>query len=314
MNVMLDTQALISDNTGMNRLPVVKRAQILGMLCEGMSMRSISRLVDVSINTVTRELIQAGKACARLHDRTVRNVRSRRVQCDEIWSFVGMKEKAAKRKGRERPAGVGDVWTWTGIDADTKLVISWLIGGRDAGAAYDFMTDLASRLANRIQLTTDGHRAYLEAVDFAIGFHQVDYAMLQKIYGPAPDERRYSPPVCTGIKSEVISGDPDPAHISTSYVERQNLNMRMGMRRFTRLTNAFSKRVENHAHMVALYTTWYNFCRIHQTLKVTPAMEAKITERLWMMADIVAAIDELEAEQPRKKPGRKPKAQTQESN
>lgn len=303
---MLDTQARISYTPGMNRLPIAKRSQILSLLCEGSSMRSISRVVDCSINTVTRELVVAGNACAEFHDRTVRNVKSKRVQCDEIWSFVGMKEKAAKKKA-EREAGVGDVWTWTGIDADHKLILSWLVGGRGAGAAYEFMNDLQSRLAHRVQLTTDGHKAYLDAVDSTFGIG-VDYAMLVKIYGPDPkeDERRYSPGICIGCEPNVICGHPDPEHISTSYVERQNLNLRMGMRRFTRLTNAFSKKFENHCHMVALYSVWHNFCRMHMTLKMTPALAAGVTDRLWSVHDLIEVIDAWEARQPHEKVGRKP--------
>jgi IS1 family transposase len=282
--------------SGMNRLPIAKRVQILSLLCEGSSMRSVSRIVDVSINTVTRELVLAGQACADFHDRTVRNVQSRRVQADEIWSFVEMKEKQARGKA-QRPANVGDTWTWTGIDADSKLIISWFIGSRDADAAWIFMRDLASRLTSRVQLTTDGHRAYLDAVDGAFGA-MIDYAMLVKQYGTAPEaEKRYSPPVCLGTERTVIHGNPDPAHISTSYVERQNLTMRMSMRRFTRLTNAFSKKFENHCHMVALYAAWYNFVRIHKTLKVTPAMEAGVTDRLWSLEDVVGIVDEWEASQ-----------------
>lgn len=271
-------------------------------------MRAVSRLADVSINTVVRELVVAGKALAAFHDMKVRNVKSKRVQCDEIWSFVGMKEKTAKRKGQDRPQAVGDAWTWTGIDADSKLVVSWFVGGRDGGSAYEFMRDLADRLANRVQLTTDGHRAYLDAVGDTFGI-DIDYAMLVKLYGKDPNEseHRYSPPVCIGCESEVIEGEPDPEHISTSYVERQNLNMRMGMRRFTRLTNGFSKKLENHCHMLALYTVWYNFVRVHKTLKVTPAMDAGLVEKLWTIADLVAIVNEWEAKQPRKKVGRKPK-------
>src|SRR5208283_3080766 len=280
---------------GMNRLPLAKRVQILSLLCEGSSMRSVSRLVDVSINTVTRELVLAGEACADFHDRTVRNVQSKRVQADEIWSFVEMKEKQAKRKA-ERPAHAGDCWTWTGIDADSKLLVSWFVGSRDADAAYQFMSDLADRLSNRVQLTTDGHRAYLDAVDMAFD-RAIDYAMLVKIYGNAPEgEKRYSPAVCLGTDRTVIRGRPDSDHISTSYVERANLTMRMSMRRFTRLTNAFSKKFENHCHMIALYAFWYNFVRIHKTLRVTPAMQAGVTDRLWTLEDAVNLIDELEAQ------------------
>lgn len=257
-------------------------------------MRAVSRLVDVSINTVTRELILAGEACADFHDHTVRNVTTRRVQADEIWSFVEMKEKQAKRV-MNRPANIGDVWTWTGIDADTKLLVSWFVGSRDADAAMAFMTDLASRLANRVQLTTDGHHAYLSAVDAAFD-RAIDYAQLVKIYGtPAEAEKRYSPAVCLGTDRTVIRGRPDPDHISTSYVERANLTMRMSMRRFTRLTNAFSKKFENHCQMIALYAFWYNFVRIHKTLRVTPAMQAGLTDRLWTLEDAVGLIDTLEA-------------------
>ena len=256
-------------------------------------MRSISRIVDVSINTVTRELVLAGEACADFHDRMVRNVQSKRVQADEIWSFVEMKEKQARRK-TVRPDRVGDTWTWTGIDADSKLIVSWFVGSRDADAAYQFMTDLASRLANPVQLTTDGHHAYLNAVDAAFD-RAIDYAMLVKVYGSAPEaEKRYSPPVCLGTDRTVIRGRPDPDHISTSYVERQNLTMRMSVRRFTRLTNAFSKKFENHCHMIALYAFWYNFVRIHKTLRVTPAMQAGVTDHLWTLEDAINLIDELE--------------------
>jgi IS1 family transposase len=301
---------------GMNRLPILKRAQILSLLCEGSSMRSVSRIVDVSINTVTRELVLAGKACAAFHDRTVRNVKSKRVQCDEIWSFVGMKEKAAKRKGSERPANVGDVWTWTGIDADNKLIVSWLVGARDAGAAYEFMSDLESRLANRVQLTTDGHSAYLSAVEDTFGYMGVDYAMLVKLYGPDPneDERRYSPAKCIGCEERKVFGHPDPDHISTSYVERSNLTLRTFNRRFTRLVLAFSKKLENHCHMIALYTVWYNFVKMHKTLRMTPAMAAGICDQLWTIEKIVELVDEWEAAQPHQKVGRKPGQTAKKSN
>src|SRR5229473_7608091 len=293
---MLDTQAESSYHHDMNRLPMAKRVQILSLLCEGSLMRSVSRLVDVSINTVTRELVLAGQACADFHDRTVRNVHSKRVQADEIWSFVEMKEKQARGKA-QRPANVGDTWTWTGIDADSKLIISWFIGTRDADAAWTFMRDLASRLTNRVQLTTDGHRAYLDAVDGAFGT-SIDYAMLVKQYGTAPEaEKRYSPPICLGAERQEVRGRPDPEHISTSYVERQNLSMRMGMRRFTRLTNAFSKKLANHMHALSIYFMHYNFVRIHQTLRVPPAMAAGVTDRLWDLNDIVAIVDEWEAAQ-----------------
>jgi len=270
-------------------------------------MRSISRVVDVSINTVDRYLILAGEACAEFHDRTVRDVHSKRVQCDEIWSFCGMKEKTAKAKGEERPDGVGDVWTWTAIDAESKLIIGWLVGDRDAGCASEFMDDVAGRIHGRVQLTTDGHKAYLDAVDYAFG-GAVDYAMLQKIYGAAPEPAgRYSPAKCIGTKQEVILGNPDPDHISTSYIERSNLTLRMANRRFTRLTNAFSKKLANHCHMIALYTVWYNFVKMHKALKMTPALAADVSDTLWSIDDLVALVDKHDAAQPRQKPGRKPR-------
>jgi IS1 family transposase len=310
LNKLLDSQAPISYNLGMNRLPVAKRAQILSLLCEGVSMRAVSRLVDCSINTVTRELIQAGEACADYHDRTVRGVTSKRIQCDEIWSFVGMKDKTAKRKDI-KGFGLGDVWTWTAIDADSKICVSWYIGNRDAGAAYELMMALQDRLANRVQLTTDGHKSYLSAIAGAFGTTGIDYATLVKVYGPDTNEanaHRYSPPQCLGTDATRVYGAPDPDHISTSYVERRNLTMRMHMRRFTRLTNAFSKKVENHAHMAALYTLWCNFCRVHMTLRVTPAMAAGIATSIMPMEKVVEITDEWEAKQPHQKVGRKPKA------
>lgn len=273
----------------MNKLPLAKRTQILAMLCEGSSMRSISRVADVSINTVSKLLVEAGEACLAIHDETVRNVKASRVQCDEIWSFCYAKGKNVKG-AKAAPEGAGDVWTWTALDADTKLIVSYYVGDRGAGSALELMDDLRSRLSNRVQLTTDGHKAYIEAVEGAFG-GDVDYAMLVKIYGPAIGAGRYSPPECIGAKKHEIEGRPDPAHISTSYVERQNLNMRMGMRRFTRLTNAFSKKLENHVHALALYFAFYNFCRIHKTLRMTPAMAAGITDRLWSLEDIVAKMD-----------------------
>jgi IS1 family transposase len=276
----------------MNKLPVKTRAQILNMLCEGSSMRSISRITGVSFNTVAKLLIDAGKACADFHDKNVRGVTASRVQCDEIWSFTYAKQKNVKT-AKAAPEGAGDTWTWTALDADSKLIVSYLVGGRDGEYAIEFMDDLRSRLENRVQLTTDGHKAYLEAVEGAFG-GDVDYAQLIKLYGQPSGktaERKYSPAECTGIKKRVVEGDPDKAHVSTSYVERQNLSMRMHMRRFTRLTNAFSKKFENHLHMVSLYAVFYNFVRIHKTLKVTPAMAAGITDELLEMEDIVKLID-----------------------
>jgi IS1 family transposase len=298
----------------MNQTTRERRAQILGMMAEGMSLRSISRMTGASKNTLAKLLHDAGCAFTAYQRKTLRNLKSRRIQCDEIWSFVGMKAKTAK-KNDVKGFGVGDVWTWTAIDADTKLVPCWFIGTRDGGAAYEFISDLESRLANRVQLTTDGHKAYLDAVDSTFGIG-IDYAMLVKLYGADPNEgsaHRYSPPVCIGCETNVVVGNPDPDHISTSYVERQNLSMRMGMRRFTRLTNAFSKSVENHRHAVAIYFMHYNFVRVHQTLRCTPAMEAKVTERLWSLADMVTVLEEWEAQQPHEKVGRKPKAK-EESN
>ena len=284
----------------MNKLPLEKRVQILSMLCEGSSIWSISRVVDVSFNTVAKLLQDAGLACAAYHDVTVRNVAAKRVQCDEIWSFCYAKAKSVPA-AKNAPAGAGDVWTWTALDADSKLIVGWLVGGRDAEYANEFMDDVAQRLANRVQLTSDGHGAYLDAVAGAFGGN-VDFATLIKLYGQAPDaEKRYTPPTCVGTRKERWTGDPDPKHVSTSFVERQNLTMRMSMRRFTRLTNAFSKRIDNHCHALALYFVWYNFVRIHTSLRVTPAMAAGITDRLWEMRDIVALIDA--NEQPRKKRG-----------
>lgn len=252
-------------------------------------MRSISRVCDVSINTVTKLLIDAGSACLAFHDETVRNVGSKRVQCDEIWSFAYTKNKNLPN-AKAAPEGSGDVWTWTGIDAETKLIISWYVGDRDHGDAYAFISDLRARLANKVQLSTDGHKAYLSAVrevDL-----DADYAMLVKIYGKdMSGPSRYSPPACIGTKTRTIRGNPDPAHINTSYAERQNLTMRMQMRRFTRLTNAFSKKVENHCHALSLYFVWYNFVRMHKTLRMTPAMAAGVSDRLWSMEDVVALID-----------------------
>jgi len=253
-------------------------------------MRSMSRVADVSINTVSKLLAEAGEACVETHDEHVRNVPAKRVQCDEIWSFCYAKAKSVAA-AKSAPEEAGDVWTWIGIDADSKLIVSYLVGGRDAGYATEFMYGLADRLSNRVQLTTDGHKAYLEAVDDAFS-GRVDYAQLVKIYGAeisAPG--RYSPAPCLGARKRRVSGLPDKAHVSTSYVERQNLTMGMSMRRFTRLTNAFSKKLDNHIFAIALYFAHYNFCRVHKSLRMSPAMAAGITDRLWSMEDIVAKID-----------------------
>jgi len=256
-------------------------------------MRSISRVADVSINTVSKLLVQAGEACITIHNDNVQGVQSDRVECDEIWSFCYAKKKNVKA-AKDAPEGAGDVWTWTAIDADSKLIISYLVGGRDAEYAMEFIDDLKARLANRVQLTTDGHRAYLEAVEGAFGA-DVDYAQLIKMYGAAPESMkgRYSPAAMSGIRKIRREGDPDINKVSTSYVERQNLTMRMSMRRFTRLTNGFSKKLENHIHALALYFVFYNFTRIHKTLKVSPAMAAGITDTLWSLDDVIAKIDEM---------------------
>jgi IS1 family transposase len=272
----------------MNRLPIEERARIIGMLIEGMSLRATSRLADVSINTVTKLLVNVGSASADYQDRTLRNLKCKRIQCDEIWAFVYAKEKnvPTEKKGQ---FGYGDVWTWTAIDAETKLVPSFMVGNRDARSARMFIDDSASRLASRVQLTTDGLKVYLEAVEGAFG-SEIDYSMLIKTYESNQEETRYSPAVCTSCERKPVMGHPNPDHISTSYVERQNLTMRMGMRRFTRLTNALSKKVENHAYQVALHFMHYNFCRIHKTLRVTPAMEAGVTNHVWTVEEMLQAI------------------------
>ena len=276
----------------MNKLPEHKRIQILNMLVEGSSMRSISRVVGVSLNTVTRLLVDAGEACVAFHDEAVQDVPARHIQCDEIWAFC-----YAKQKNAPHAAGVidmaGDVWTWTGIESDTKLIVSWLVGGRDSEYALAFMDDLRSRLANRVQLSTDGHRAYLGAVEGAFG-GDVDYAQLLKLYGqPSESEqRRYSPAHCIGTRKVAVAGRPDMSELSTSYVERHNLTMRMSMRRYTRLTNAFSKKVENHCHAAALYAVWYNFCRPHKALGGdTPAMASRLADRPYSLDWIVRLVD-----------------------
>lgn len=295
----------------MNKLPIATRAQMLSMLCEGASMRSVSRLTDTSINTVAKLLIDAGRFCSGFHDAKVRGVKAKRVQVDEIWSFTAAKQKnVASMKAPIE--GAGDTWTWTAIDADSKLIVSHFVGGRDGECAQWFMNDVADRLANRVQLTSDGHKAYLEAVEGAFGA-DVDYAMLVKLYGASPESAkgRYSPAECTGIRKTRIEGKPDMAHVSTSYAERQNLTMRMSMRRFTRLTNGFSKKFENHAHMVAIYAVHYNFLRIHKTLRVTPAMAAGLSETV---LDWSAIVEMMDADQPAKKRGPYKKAQAENSN
>ncbi len=276
----------------MNKLTIEKRAAVVAALVEGNSVRPMSRMTNVARNTVLKLLVDLGRACSEYQDRALRNLACKRVQVDEIWSFVGMKQKHVpdERRGEH---GIGDVWTWTAIDADTKLVPCWAVGGRDFGAAVEFIRDLAGRLPGRIQLTSDGHKPYLRAVEDAFG-PEIDYAVLHKVYGaPNDGETRYSPAQCTGIEKRATTGNPDPFHI-TSYVEGQNLTMRMSMRRFTRLTNAFSKKVENHAAAVALHFMHYNFARIHGSLRVTPAMAAGVSEHVWELEEIIALLDATE--------------------
>lgn len=278
----------------MNRLTREDRARILHLLCEGNSIRAVTRLTGASKNTVTKLLVDAGSACAAYQDRVLRNLTCKRVQVDEIWSFIYSKNRNLPQ-AKAAPEGAGDVWTWTAICADTKLLLSFYVGDRHGGAALTFIDDVKERLANRIQLTSDGYKAYLEAVETVFG-DEVDYAQLVKLYGPAPEgQRRYSPPVCVGAEQSAKIGNPDPKHVSTSYVERQNLTMRMHMRRFTRLTNGFSKKIENHACAIALHAMYYNFVRVHQTLRVTPAMAAGVTNRLWEMGDVVDVLEAWEA-------------------
>lgn len=276
----------------MNILPVDKKVQIIQLLLEGCSMRSIERIVGCSINTVTKLLIDTGKACLEYQDKNLRNLPSKLVQCDEIWSFVYAKQRNIpdELKGI---FGYGDVYTWTALDTESKLILSWLVGTRNAECAKLFMKDVASRLINRVQLTTDGYHSYLQAVEDVFGGN-IDYAMLVKLYGnqPSDDKRRYSPSGFKGAYKQIISGNPIDKHISTSYVERQNLTMRMHMRRFTRLTNAFSKKVENHINAVSLHFMYYNFGRIHKTLRITPAMAAGISDHVWSIEEIVRLVPE----------------------
>jgi IS1 family transposase len=278
----------------MNKLTSEKRAQALQMMAEGISLRAMTRLTGISRTTLTKLLEDAGQAFSEYQDKTLVNLNCRRVQVDECWGFSYCKQKTVAT-AKAAPEGAGDCWTWVGIDADTKLVASWYVGGRDSEAAMMFMDDLAPRLASRVQLTSDGHKPYLEAVEGAFGC-DIDYAMLVKVYGPAPEgQRRYSSAQCQGAIKHRVEGNPDPKYVSTSFVERQNLNIRMGNRRMTRLTNAFSKKAENHAHMMAIYFMHYNFVRIHQTLKITPAMAAGITSKLWEMFDMVKVLEGWEA-------------------
>jgi len=289
---MLDSSSILYYLCNMNKLPIQKKVQIINLLVEGSSLRAASRIADCSINTVTKLLVDVGKACQKFHNEKVVNVSTKRIQCDEIWSFVYAKDKNATQE--QKQGGAGDAWTWVGIDADTKLVVSWFVGNRDADSANIFMNDVATRLKNRVQLTTDGLKAYLEAVTENFG-SQIDFAQLIKLYGGsegAGNEKKYSPAECTGAKKHTVSGNPDPKHISTSYVERQNLTMRMHMRRFTRLTNAFSKKIENHCYAIALHFVYYNFVKIHKTLRVPPAMEAGLIKRLMSIEDIVKLTEQ----------------------
>lgn len=282
----------------MNKLPMPKRVQILQLLCEGMSMRAVSRIVDVSFNTVVKALIDAGTACAQMHDELVQGVKATHVEADEIWAFNYCKQRSVPL-AKSAPSDAGDIWTWTAIDADSKLIISYLVGDRSGEAAIELMDDLRGRLVNRVQLTTDGHRAYLDAVEGAFG-GDIDYAQLIKLYGPTPSPPgRYSPAECVGIKKIKIEGKPDRDRISTSYVEAHNKTMRMHMRRFTRLTNGHSKKVANHAHMVAIYTLFYNFIRTHSKLRMTPAMAAGIAESFLSFEDVITKIDQAQAPKPR---------------
>jgi IS1 family transposase len=268
----------------MNRLPISKQVQIISMLVEGNSLRATSRVCDVSFNTVIKLLIDVGRACQKFHDEKVRGLQTKRVQCDEIWSFVYAKQKNVPEgmKGK-----AGDVWTWTGMDADSKLIVSWLVGNRSAETACAFTQDLSDRLANRVQMTSDGLRLYVDAVDEVFGT-AIDFAQLVKIYGSeGGGNGRYSPPECIGAIKTPITGSPDAAHISTSFVERQNLTMRMSMRRFTRLTNGFSKKVENHGYAIALHFVHYNFCRQHKTLRTTPAGAAGLYDGIMSIEDLV---------------------------
>lgn len=278
----------------MNRLTNDKRVAVIKCLCEGLSIRSTVRMTGVAKNTIVKLLAEIGEACAKFHDKTVRNLPCKRVQCDEIWSFCYAKAKNVPRDMRGQ-FGIGDVWTWTALCADTKLICSWRVGDRDAGTARDFTDDLAARLANRVQLTTDGHKVYLNAIESSFG-SAVDYAMLIKVYGEDKREKEatYSPAKVQSCHSLAITGAPDPKHISTSYVERQNLTMRMSMRRFARLTNAFSKKIDNHVAALSLYFMYYNFCRVHQTLRVTPAMEAGIADHVWSIEEVVELLDKKE--------------------
>jgi IS1 family transposase len=276
----------------MNKLTSADRAQIVACLVEGNSIRATVRMTGASKNTIAKLLRDLGAACSEYQDKAFRNLNCKRIQSDEIWSFVGAKEKYASPE--QKSAGCGDAWTWVALDPESKLIPCWMVGPRDAGTAYHFMHDLRPRLTRRVQLTTDGLRAYLQATEDAFGA-DVDFAQLVKIYGNSvgpnlPAEVRYSPAQCMGARKTVISGQPEMKHVSTSHIERQNLTMRMSMRRFTRLTNGFSKKLEQHENALALHFMYYNFCRIHQTLRVTPAMEAGISDHVWDLKEIIGLL------------------------
>ena len=274
----------------MNRLSVEERAKVVAALVEGNSLRATSRMTGVARMTVEKLLRDLGAACQAFHDKTVRNLKTKRVQADEIWAFCYAKRNNVTPEILKRNPDAGDVWTWTAIDADSKLMISYAVGGRNLQMANAFMCDVASRLANRVQLTTDGNTMYLTAVDEAFA-EDVDFAILNKVYGNDTHQGRYSPPKLMATTRDAIKGRPDAGHISTSYVERQNLTMRMHMRRFTRLSNGFSRKVEMHAHAVALHFAYYNFCKVHTTLRVTPAMEAGIADHVWSVEELVRLLD-----------------------
>jgi IS1 family transposase len=274
----------------MNKLDEAKRSQVVAALVEGNSIRATVRMTGVAKNTIAKLLVELGAACAEYLDKTLVNLPCQRVQVDEIWSFVGAKQKNVKATMFDNGGFAGDAWVFVAIDADTKLIIDWLVGRRDAGYATDFLQSVSARLSNRVQLTTDGHKMYLTAVPDAFG-ESVDYAQLVKVYGNDPEgQKRYSPAQCLGAIKQTVIGTPDPKHVSTSYIERQNLTMRMSMRRFTRLTNAFSKKMENHVASIAMHCMYYNFCRIHQTLRVSPAMETGVTDRLWSIQDLLSVL------------------------
>jgi len=287
---------------GMNKLSTEQRAKVLHMLCEGSSVRSVTRVLNVGKNTVLRLMVEAGRACDAYHNEHVRGLKSKRIQVDEKWSFIYAKQKNVA-SAASAPEGAGDAWTWTGLDADSKLIISYFVGGRDGDCAAWYIQNLADRLAKRVQLTSDGHKAYLEAVEGASGA-DIDYAQLVKLYGASPESAkgRYSPAECSGAIKTPIEGKPDPKHISTSYVERSNLTQRMHNRRFTRLTNGFSKKFENHAYSVALFAMYYNFVKQHSTLRMSPAMAAGVSKTLWEISDIVKLVEAAETKPTKRGP------------